>query len=250
MMEVRVKRLSLLTLVLVALASSILVTGCGSVPFLSPPPTATSVPTATSIPTIAPTATPAPPTATATKAATATPTNPPTPANPSASLGQIFKAWGTVKSFKANMVSTGLPTGSVQMTMEVLTPDKFHVTTSGLEMIMIGKTIYMKIGGKWQKVASSTIDLSLIDPSKYAAGQVTTSDVKFVGMDVVAGTPTLVFTYKSTVKGPPAVTSNNKIWVGATDSLPRKMESSPKAGQLTTITYTDYNSDISIKVPI
>lgn len=245
------KRLPLIALLLVAFAVSVLVTGCGAVPLLAPPPTATSVPTATSIPTVAPTATPVPPTATPTKAATATPTNPPTPANPSASLKDIFKGWGTVKSFRANSVTTGLPTGSVQMTMEVVTPDKFHVTTSGIEIIMIGKVIYMKTAGKWLKVGTSSIDISLIDPQRYTSGQVTTTDVKFVGMDVVDGAPTLVYSYKATVKGPPAVTSTNKIWVGATDGLPRKIETSAKAGQLTTITITDYNNaSITIKAPI
>lgn len=224
--------------------------GCGVVPLGAPPATPTSLPTATS--TVVPTATNTPkPSATPTAAATATSTAVPTPANASDSLSKLFKGWATIKSFRATSTTTGLPTGTQVTNIEVVMPDRFHLTTKDVEMYLIGKNFYMKVANKWQKLAlPQGFDLSMADLSRYASTLVTTTNVKFVGADVVDGTPIFVYSYTSTYKGPPPLSMNQKVWVGVLDNLPRKMESSPKAGQLTTTTYSDYNSAITINAPM
>jgi hypothetical protein len=148
------------------------------------------------------------------------------------------------------MVTTGTAAGAVEMNMDVVMPDKFHMTTTAMEIIVIGKTFYMKVANKWQKVATLGVDLSLADPKKFEANLATTTDIKFAGAEILNGTPTLVYTYTSNVKGPPAQKIPSKMWVGALDNLPRKFEMTPKAGQTTTITYTDYNANITISAPL
>ncbi len=240
-------------LIFAAILLALAVTACDAVPGFAPPPTPTNTPAPT--PTTAPTL-PPPPTKSPTLAATATATKPaatnvPTPANPLSSLQNIFKGWSSVKSFRAKMTTTGLPTGTQEMTLEVVMPDRFHVTMPQLEAILIAKTVYLKIGTTWQKVAlPQGIDVSAANLQQYGSQLGTNSQVKFVGAEVLDGVPTVVYQYTTTIKGPPAQTINTKVWIGVADNLPRKVETSPKAGQTTTIIFSDFNAPITINAPI
>lgn len=223
-------------LVLLAIALS----ACGAPPTPTPvPPTLIPVKTNTPLPT----ATPSPiPTATATAV--------PTPANPGLALSNAFRAWGAVKSLRAKMTTTGGTTGTQEMTMEMVMPNKFHMTSRDaagkeLEMYLIGTTFYMKVGTKWQKMTMPAgMNLDFANPQKVAASMGLQKDVKFVGAEVLDGVPTLIYQYTSTQK---YVT---KVWIGALDSLPRKSESEPKAGPKTTVIFYDYNANITIAAPI
>ncbi|MBI4790977.1 MAG: hypothetical protein HY782_28440 [Chloroflexi bacterium] len=230
-------------LVLVALAAS----ACSAVPGLVPP-TPTAVPTA--IPTrVPPTNTPAA-TNTAPRPTTA-PAVLPTAGNAVDALSKVFKSWTSVKSFRAKMTIIGQPTGTTEMNLEVVTPDRFHMTSKQMEIVLIGNTVYLKLGNTWQKVPlPQGIDLSLADPKKYADEIAASTDVKLVGVETLDGTPTIIYQYTVNIKGPPAQKITSKVWVGATDNLPRKVESAPTATQKTTILFTDYNANITINPPI
>ena len=238
------KRFLIVGLVFIALAAS----ACDAVPG-APPATPTSAPTA--IPTrLPPTNTPAP---------TNTPPPPPTTAPavlPTAgsavdALTKIFKGWASVKSFRAKMTLTGPPTGTTEMNLQVVTPDRFHLTSQQMEIILIGTTVYLKLGNTWQKVPlPQGIDLSLANPKTFESQIGASSDVKLVGTEVLNGTPTIVYQYTADIKGPPAQKITSKVWVGATDNLPRKIESSPSANQKTVIVFTDYNANITVNPPI
>ncbi len=231
------KKLMLVGLVLVAIA----VSACGASPTPTKvPPTLIPIPTNTPLPP----ATPSPiPTATATAV--------PTPANPGASLTNIFKTWGAVKSLRAKMTTTGGTTGTQEMTMEVVMPDKFHMVGKDIEMYLIGKNFYMKVGTKWQKMTMPPgTNFDFANPQKIAATMGAQTDVKFLGAEVLDGVPTLIYQYTTSIKGPPAQKYTSKVWVGAVDSLPRKSESEPKPGQKTTVIFYDYNANITIAAPI
>lgn len=149
------------------------------------------------------------------------------------------------------MTTTGLPTGTQETNLEVVLPDRFRMTSKQMELIMIGKTVYVKVGNQWQKVAMPKgIDLSLADPKKFEENLGVTTDVKLVGTELLDGTPTFVYQYTTTIKGPPAQKFTSKVWIGVSDNLPRKLESEPKAGQKTTVIYYDYNANITINPPI
>ncbi|MCL4488487.1 MAG: hypothetical protein M1570_10215 [Chloroflexi bacterium] len=236
-------------LVLAAMLAALTVTACDRIPGLSAPPTPTRLPTP--VPTATQTT---PPAATATTAPTATPTAAPSPTlgSPSDVVSNAFKAMAGVKSFRVKMTSTGIP-GVInkEMTIEVVMPDRFHLTGPNTDIVLIGKTVYMKVGTKWSKVASMKgFDLSGADPSKLQANLKTSADFKIIGTDVVNDTPTYVLQYTTNIKGPPAQKILTKVWVGIKDGLPYQSETRPKAGQDITMTFYDYNANISINAPI
>src|SRR5262249_26808400 len=147
-----------------------------------------------------------------------------------------------VKSYRAHMTSGSGSSGTVDVDLEVVTPDRFHMKTGQLEMIIIGNTTYVKMGTTWQKMTlTQTIDLSLADAHKFEAQVGTSPDVKLLGPEVLDGTPTLVYQMGQTSGSSQTV----KMWVGVADGLPRKV-STPG----TIITFSDYNSNITINPPI
>ncbi len=238
------KHLVILGLILVLLT----VPSCGLLPGGAPPtPTSAPSPVPTLVPpTLAPTSTPVP---------TATPTPaPPTPtlASPLDVLTKAFRGLSGVKTYRAKVVTTGLPKGATQeSTFEVVLPDRFHLTSAGMEVILIGKTAYVKLGTKWQKAAlPKGIDMSIADPKALEASLGISTNIKLVGTDDLEGKPTFVYQYTTTIKGPPAQTFASKMWVDAASGLPAKSESELKTGQKTTTTFYDYNATITINPPL
>ncbi len=148
------------------------------------------------------------------------------------------------------MTTTGGTSGTQLTTLEMVMPDKIHMVGKDaagkdFEMYQIGKTFYVKVGTKWQKVTMPAgINLDLTNPQKVAAAMGLQKNVKFVGAEVLDGVPTLIYQYTSTQK------VATKVWVGVLDSLPRKSESEPKPGQKTTVIFSDYNANITITAPI
>ncbi len=204
------------------------------------------IPTPTTIavgPTPTPTATPAPP-----KDGTITPSP-----NPAKDLLDIFKGWSSAKSFRAKMTTTGGAAGAQDMTLEVVMPDRFHVTMAQtMEAIIIGKDIYLRLGDRWQKtVTPQGLDLTIVDPKRYATQLTGTTAVKDVTVEMLDGIETRVYQYTTTVNLPRMTQNVNcKVWVGVADNLPRKVENSGDDGSKSTIVFTDYNADITIKPPM
>jgi len=224
------------------------VTGCGVLPIPGTNPAAT--PTNIVIP--APTNLPAPtalPTAT-TAPATATP-NP--AANPLDALKKVFSGWGSVKSFRGQVVRTG-GVAPGDSTFEMVLPDRIHTVSKTSEVIIIGKTIYTKKGATWTKqTLPESFDLSFADYKKILDQLGTATEVKFIGPDVFDNAPMLVYQYTFTTKiQNTTITTISKTWVAA-DGLPRKSEStsSINPGGKTTVTYSNYNDPtIVIEPPI
>jgi hypothetical protein len=179
------------------------------------------------------------------------PPAPPTSANPLDALTRAFRGWGGVKSFRVKMTTASGTAAGLEMTMERVMPDRFHMVSKQFEAIMIGQTFYMKIGAQWQKmVMPNSIDLSFADVKKYETELGASSETKLIGPDVLDGTPTLVYQYTTTIKTPTPTTVTSKVWIAVADGLPRKMESESKAGTKTVMTFYDYNANISIEAPI
>ncbi len=232
------KRLTLVGLTLVA---AVLV-GCDAV---SVAPRAQ--PTRTPLPTLAPAVPPSP-------TVPPTPTQPPataTSANPLEALRTAFGGWAGTRSFRIKMVQTKGTTTTLEGTFEVVLPDRFHMVAKQLEAIEIGKTFYLKTGTTWQKVTlTKAIDFSLADVKKWQDELGVASEAKSIGADVLDGAPMVVYEYKTTIKGPPAITSTSKVWIAVSDRLPRKIESTSSSGAKTIMTFYDFNANIVIEPPI
>lgn len=232
------KHFTLISLVL----TTIVLVGCDAVSVVP-----RAQPTQAPLPTLAPTA---PPTPTVQPTATQPPATA-TSANPLDALKKAFGGWAGTKSFRAKMVQTKGTTTTLEGTLEMVFPDRFHMVTKQTELIAIGKTYYVKVGTKWQKVTvAQGFDFSLADAKKLQDELGVATEVKSIGADVLDGAPMVVYEYKTTIKGPPAITTTSKVWIAVSDGLPRKIESTSSSGAKTVMTFYDFNANITINAPI
>jgi hypothetical protein len=183
----------------------------------------------------------------------------PSSLSPAEAMTKVMSKMLEAKSFRANMSGTSSEGQPYTVTMEFVSPDRYHMTSQAGEYIIVGHDSYLKAPGRgWMK---SPVDVSGMmtqfrDPkfseelNKASGG----GDVKLVGPDVLDGTPTLVYEYTTEREIMGSKTrSQGKTWVGASDGLPRKMEvnsvvnGKPSKG---VIIYSDYGSDIKIEPPV
>ncbi len=173
--------------------------------------------------------------------------------NPLDAITRAFRGAGGVKSFRVRMI---IPATSnrpaTTMNIAYALPDRYHMSGPEFEAILIGATMYIKVGGAWQKISSPEFkDLfNFSDPKKLERDLGVSTNIQLVGPEVLDGTPTLVYQYSTSLAGPPPSTYTSKVWIGVADNLPRKVESTSAAGVKTTIIYYDYNANIVINAPI
>ena len=167
----------------------------------------------------------------------------------SGELGAVIENFAKVKSFRAKltMESPGQP--KQEATMEVVLPDKFHMTFSGgsgvpaVEMISIGNDAYLKAGPTWIKQAGAGGG-ALFDPGDISGA---ISDLGEAGGAKKGGTETVdgkrcqVYSYTSG-------SETTEVCVSS-DNLPLRVVTT-SGSEKTTIVFTDYNANITIKAPI
>jgi hypothetical protein len=254
----------LLGMLIVALS----VSACG--------PSATNAPSTQ--PTVAPatqaapqaTATSAPPPATATTAPSATATKVPQPSAPTGNPFDLIlnahRAQMSAKTWRTRTTQTDSDGKTSTTLFEYVAPDRMHLATStGNETIAIkGVGTYQKpAGGQWLKSPIDMSDLmfSFLDPKAFDEYKdtIVTTDVKFVGPDLIDTKPMFVYQYSSIVKGTLTGTGDlkgtTKLWVGVVDGLPYKTESDQdsavKPGTKThTVVIYDYDPNIKIDPPV
>ncbi len=162
-------------------------------------------------------------------------------------LGAVLDNFAKIRTFRAQMTveQTGQP--NQQGTLEVVQPDKLHLTisgivagtpTPGIEIISIGQDSYVKVGPNWQKQpgggAGTIFDPSSIagfDPASAARG----------GTDSVNGRKCQLYTFKNTDGDPTEMCVAN--------NLPLRIMTTSANGKITVI-FSDYNTPFEIKPPI
>jgi hypothetical protein len=242
--------MKLLTLVLAWLA--IATVGCSSI---LPTKTDNTNPVpATQAPTSAPTQVPPPtkapaPTATTTPTATSAPTAT-TLGDPKSAVLQGLAAQLKTKSFHVTSIS--LVNGkTTTRTVDYVAPDRYHIKTDTMDVILIGDKLYTNTKGKWAlNPAMSGLVKPLLDELRNIPVDIT--DVHLVGPDVVNGVPTVAIMYASTITvGKAVVKSTSKAWLRVSDGLPVKQEiDSDVGGVKTHISQTiDYDSTLKIDAP-
>lgn len=169
-------------------------------------------------------------------------------------MSKAIRAQLDAKSFRARMESDFGGQSSTRV-VEFVAPDRFHMTSDIDEIIIVGPASYRRAkGGQWQKLPADMGSMinAFRDP-KIIEELGKGAEVKFLGPDVLDGTPTLVYQYTLKNAFGTSITSTSKTWIGAADSLPRKSESEAeinKQKSKTVMTYYDYNASISIEPPI
>src|SRR5437867_2471589 len=136
---------------LIVLLAGLLSACSGASPPAAPPPT--------SAPAAAPAAAQQPSVARASAPVESKPTAPAAASaggDPREALGKVFQGWGNVKSFRARMTTSGLPSGTQERDMDVVLPDRVHMTSSRMEAILVDQNMYIKLpSGGWQKIAQN-----------------------------------------------------------------------------------------------
>ncbi len=242
-------------------------------------------------PTAAPTSLPQPtveltPTAAALAAPTLAPTSEPTTtlgaqatAAPSAqgaagSGAPVDSIWNATskmaqQAYRATIVSTttgaAANNGTRTITMEYAPPGHMHMTlTGGMEIIVLEDqgTIYQKMGSSatWTQMPATMAqailsNMPMSDPKQLSQlkQQIIVDQTKFVGPDLVNGTPALVYDYATRSATDPSVTHNSRVWVGVTNGLPLKVQTSGNSasgsGQITTVVTYQYDPSITVQAP-
>ena len=148
---------------------------------------------------------------------------------------------------------------------EFVAPDRMHNVGDGREVIVIGKTMYVKRGGEWQNMGTQMSDMvekmkeGVQDMSTEERAQATKglkADYKSLSDEIFDGTPTAVYEMHSQmdtrVEGVGVINTVTKFWIGKADGLIRKEEiDGAEAGMKgkTTRIY-EYDPDIKIEAPI
>jgi outer membrane lipoprotein-sorting protein len=170
--------------------------------------------------------------------------------DPNADINRMADAFLEQKSFRAKMVGSGQT--PMDMELEFVAPDRFRMkNTSGPEMVIVGKNVYVENDGRWQKLPGG-LGASVPDMRKAwdKEGRKWFTDVKYVGEENANGKPAHVYTYHN--KGAEGVGENDsKIWIAKSNGLPVRIEATYKSGPLKSMTVDyDYEAAISIEPPV
>jgi hypothetical protein len=172
-------------------------------------------------------------------------------------LTEAIRNLGTVKTFRASMISDRKQEGVIESSVSAVLPDRFHVVNDSLEVKVIGSDLYRKFpDGSWRKTSQSTDITSLLDPKKLEAYLSSAVEVKLVGEEEFNGVPSQV--YEASLPHIPSSRGAHgdlqpfaaRVWVGKQDGLPRKLEGTALLSQIRTeVVYYDYNTKIRVQPP-
>lgn len=171
--------------------------------------------------------------------------------NPQDVLTKSIQAHLNAKSFRARMTNNSSQ-GNYTATLEYASPDRFRIVSPQGEIIAVGGDSYMKAGGRWMKAPMNMGQIinQFRDP-KAVEEMRRTTDIRYVGTETLDGQPMYVYEYALDKAGTGAK-GRAKTWISPSDMLPRKTEVDGEADGIkshTTLTYSDYNSDIKIEPP-
>lgn len=173
--------------------------------------------------------------------------------DPKADIIAASKKFIDLESFSAKMEGVGQT--EIRSQVDYVAPDRFRVqylggTGAGMEMIFIGKDMFMKTGDKWTKMPGSGASIPTLRDSFTEEGLRSLTDVKFEGDDAVDGEPALVYSFGNVtpVGGHPFT---SKMWVSKDTGLPLKIYVEYTNGVLKhmTINY-DTETPVTIEPPI
>jgi hypothetical protein len=174
--------------------------------------------------------------------------------DPRADIEKLGQRFLSAKSFRARMESIG--GGPVTSEVDFVAPDRFHLRTATpageeVDVIIIGKTTYMKADDKWQKVP---MDIGSMIPNFRDAfnreGMKGMKDVKFEGEDIAEGKAAYRYSYIG--QAPQGgVEFSSKLWIAKDTGYPVKIVADYKTGEMKSMTIVyDYETPLSIEPPV
>jgi hypothetical protein len=152
---------------------------------------------------------------------------------------------------KSNIESNGV---SIPGTLEYVAPDRYHLTTSTIEMISIGSKSYMKQNGTWAETPLNVTSLigSLMNSALPQELQNNITDAKSIGPDTLNGRPMSVYQFNNTMTANNInIATTTKLWVGESDGLPYQevIQGNLNGIKSTTTNLVEYDPNIQIQDP-
>jgi hypothetical protein len=159
----------------------------------------------------------------------------------SSEIQAFASALAKVKSFRATITSAGAITQDG--TVEVLVPDKFHITSGQLELISIGSDAWVKSNGTWLKAPAGAPVTAFFQPNQLSAlaASIQAGQVTKGGTDTVNGKKCQLYTTNSSDG------SVQEFCVA--DNLPLRIATTNGPSK-TTIVFTEIDKPVDIKAPI
>jgi hypothetical protein len=163
----------------------------------------------------------------------------------------VSTAWKKLETAGPRHVSQTSSEG-LSIEADAVPPDTHQVVsamgTVMAEQYIVGGTIYNYNQGGWTQTAGGGAALSTIGQfSLDLSGNLVYSDGMVAGIEVINGSPAIVYSYSTTLKGLDA-SAHYKLWVDQTSGLPVKSENTDPEGSTTTMTIT-YDPGITISLP-
>lgn len=165
-----------------------------------------------------------------------------------ASFSQSYKSVSTVQLEEGQIITT---------TVEYAPPDRYHIVSDKVEMIVSGGKVHIQEGGVWK--------LSALDPSQIVTENLadaygeTMQDILYLGQETLDDKPMLLYQFQNISQvGEHELVNQFKIWVGEADGLVYQIlqegdilgfdPQTNKTGKSKATTTTTYSYDPSIKI--
>lgn len=175
---------------------------------------------------------------------------------PSLSPDEVYQAvsaaWKNLDTAGPRHISQTTSEGLVTEA-DVLPPD-FHQVVSAngtvvAEQYIVGGTIYNNEQGNWTQTAGGSTALGTIGNFSLSLSKdLIYSDGMVNGIEVINGSPAIVYSYSTTLKGLDA-SAQYKLWVDQSSGLPVKSENITPDGMTITMMIT-YDPSITISLPV
>ncbi|MBS1811601.1 MAG: hypothetical protein JST84_25795 [Acidobacteria bacterium] len=161
----------------------------------------------------------------------------------------LESAWKKMANLKSGRMkfSNQTASGASEMLYEFAPASRVRMVKDGLEMIVVGPTVYMRAQGQeWKKSTKEQVfksaDVSFKSFTNFSAEK--TAQIQLVGEESLNQIPTLKF------KVVEANNNTSYTWIGKNDGFVYKMEASmASSGQVVTTVFSDFNTEIAIASP-
>jgi hypothetical protein len=171
---------------------------------------------------------------------------------PSLTADEVYKAvsaaWAKLGTAGPRHISQTTSKG-MSTEYDLVPPDYHQVISAGgkvvAEQFAVGGTLYNNAQGAWSQIAGAGKVLNTIGTfSSGLSDSLVYSDGMVNGVEVINGSPAIVYSYKTTLKGQNA-SAKYKLWVDQTSGLPVKSENITADGMTIAQTIT-YDNNIKI----
>ncbi|MDR3577409.1 MAG: hypothetical protein P4L50_26400 [Anaerolineaceae bacterium] len=157
------------------------------------------------------------------------------------------KSWRVKSNIESNQVT-------IQGTLDYVAPDRYHLTTSTIDMISIGPKSYINQNGKWLVSPLNVTGLisTLMNSALPQDLENNITNAKQLNPDTLNGNPMKVYQFDNTfTQNNINITTTTKLWVGAGDGLPyhEVIQGNINGVQAVTTNQVVYDPSIQIEDP-